>query len=210
MEVRLVLEGGKVRKRTIRLRSTETIIGRRQDCDLRLKSAEVSRRHCLLSVHDGYVSVEDLDSVNGTYLNGHRVVGKQVVRPGDSLEIGPLRFVVEYEITQAVLDRLNRHAAGHDELDVLPLAEADGAGPFAFDDQVLPAEPYEEKDTELASPRSPAAKDAASSTASQDEPLPVLEELEEGSDWHLPQNSDLRDILSGMDDPKSRKRPAKD
>src|ERR1700746_1475281 len=116
MDVRLVLEQGSSRKRHVRLHSSETIVGRRHDCDLRIKSAEVSRRHCLLTFHDGCLRVEDLDSVNGTFLNGSRVVGKQVVRPGDYLEIGPARFLVEYEITQDALDRLE-HAGDGEELD---------------------------------------------------------------------------------------------
>src|SRR5947209_19582193 len=102
MEVRLVLDRGKHGTQVMRLRSEEAIVGRRQDCDVRVRSAEVSRRHCLLSYRNGYLSVEDLDSVNGTYLNGHRVTGRQAVRPGDELGIGPVRFTVEYEITQKV------------------------------------------------------------------------------------------------------------
>src|SRR5208282_2646842 len=124
MEVRLVMESGGSRKRALRLRSAETIIGRRHDCDLRIKSAEVSRRHCLVSIHDGYVTVEDLDSVNGTFLNGKRVLAKQTVRPGDYLEIGPARFVVEYEITQETLEQIDQVAQDEEEpVEVLPLAE---------------------------------------------------------------------------------------
>jgi hypothetical protein len=202
MEARLVIEGGTARKRTVRLRSEETIIGRRQDCDLRIKSAAVSRRHCLLSIHDGYLSVEDLDSVNGTFLNGKRVLGKQTVRPGDLLEIGPARFVVEYDITQDTLDRINQGGEGEEEhLEVLPLAEGEaGAAPFAFgaEDQNVDVLPYEDQETaNLPPPAAPGAND--------DEPLPVLEELEDGGDWHLPESGDLRDILSDMDDPKTKR-----
>src|SRR4051812_4473060 len=100
MDVRLVVEKGAARSRAIRLHSEETIVGRRHGCDLRIPSASVSRRHCLLSFRDGFLSVEDLLSANGTYLNGERVAGKQVVRPGDRLDVGPVTFVVEYQLTQ--------------------------------------------------------------------------------------------------------------
>jgi len=207
MEVRLVLEGSRARKRVLRLHSAETIVGRRQDCDLRIKSAEISRRHCLLSIHDGYVSIEDLDSVNGTFLNGRRVVGKQTVRPGDSLEVGPLRFTVEYEITQAALDRLNQQAGEGEDLDVLPLAEAaEGPNPFEFakGDKQTGSLPDAEQSTDLISPPPP---EPSAPAEGEDEALPILEELDEGGDWHLPPSGDLRDILSEMEDPKARKRP---
>src|SRR5438105_2840410 len=108
MDVRLVLEKGNTRAKVVRVHADETIIGRRKDCDLRILSSQVSRRHCLISVHDGYVSVEDLDSVNGTFVNGKRVTGRAVLRPGDHLGIGALRFVVEYELTQDALDRIGQ------------------------------------------------------------------------------------------------------
>jgi predicted component of type VI protein secretion system len=174
---------------------------------LRIKSAEISRRHCLLSIHDGYVSIEDLDSVNGTFLNGRRVVGKQTVRPGDSLEVGPLRFTVEYEITQAALDRLNQQAGEGEDLDVLPLAEAaEGPNPFEFakGDKQTGSLPDAEQSTDLISPPPP---EPSAPAEGEDEALPILEELDEGGDWHLPPSGDLRDILSEMEDPKARKRP---
>src|SRR5437588_3284299 len=129
MEVNLVVKRGASSKRVMRLKSEETIVGRRKDCDLRIRSAEISRRHCLLSYHDGVLHVEDLDSVNGTYVNGTRVTGRQIVRPGDILEIGPMRFAVEDQLSRAALKRLGQAAApgaaADEELDVLPVAEAE-------------------------------------------------------------------------------------
>src|SRR5262249_51856700 len=118
MDVRLVVEKGSARKRVVHLHSEQTIVGRRPDCDLRILSSEVSRRHCLLSIKNGYLNVEDLASSNGTFINGKRAVGTQILRPGDSLEVGPIRFVVEYELTQATVDRLEEKgeaAAAEDE-----------------------------------------------------------------------------------------------
>src|SRR5262249_19255414 len=101
MDVRLVVKKGGATKKALRLKSEETIVGRRQDCDLRIRSSAVSRRHCLLSYHDDVLHVEDLDSVNGTYLNGARVSGRQIVKPGDLLEIGPARFIVQYTLSRS-------------------------------------------------------------------------------------------------------------
>jgi pSer/pThr/pTyr-binding forkhead associated (FHA) protein len=108
MDVRLVIEQGKTRTRALRLHKDEGVIGRERGCDVRIPSAEVSRRHCLLRVRDGYVTVEDLKSSNGTQLNGEDVQGEQVVRPGDRLRVGPVTFVVEYQLTPEAIDRLLR------------------------------------------------------------------------------------------------------
>src|SRR5262249_35928735 len=109
MRISLVVE--KARKvQRIPLRAAKTIIGRRQGCGVRVPSSEVSRQHCVLRVEKpGYLTVEDLNSANGTFLNGHEISGRQVVRPGDRLEVGPVTFVAEYEMTQQVIDHLRQH-----------------------------------------------------------------------------------------------------
>src|SRR5947209_6893808 len=119
MDVRLVVQKGNNQGQTWHLHHKDTVVGRRRDCDLRILSAEVSRRHCLLHIDDSYVNVEDLDSVNGTFVNGSRVVGKQALRPGDRLGIGPLEFTVEYELPSR--QDLAQDADEHEVYDVLPL-----------------------------------------------------------------------------------------
>ena len=59
MQVKLIVKKGSTRAKVVHLQSAETIVGRRNDCDLRILSSQVSRRHCLLSVHDQQLSVED-------------------------------------------------------------------------------------------------------------------------------------------------------
>jgi pSer/pThr/pTyr-binding forkhead associated (FHA) protein len=214
MDVRLVVKRGGATKRALQLKSEETIVGRRQDCDLKIRSSEVSRRHCLLSYQDGILFVEDLDSVNGTYLNGRRVAGRKAARPGDELEIGPIRFVVEYQLSRQAAQRLKEQEEevpeAEEELDELPMAEEEAA-PFNFSAEDLEALPLSDADTELAPPAS-ADKEPADALTIDDEndPLPVAEEFIEGKDWHLPQSGELRDILTQMEDPKGKKRPAEE
>jgi pSer/pThr/pTyr-binding forkhead associated (FHA) protein len=207
MIVRLVQEKGKSRK-TLRLQSEESIVGRRHDCDVRIISAEVSRRHCLLSIFDGYLNVEDLDSVNGTFLNGKRVAGKQIVRPGDRLQIGPAEFVVEYELTQATLDRIQELESGaevDEDLEAIAVVEEeDGLEEIAFpnSDTDLGDLPLAEEVTSLHEGNS------ADEPEADDQPIPVAEEFDAGENWHLPQDNDIRDLLSQMDDSKEA-RPTK-
>lgn len=208
MDVRLVVLKGNTRGRAFKIENEEAIIGRRQDCDVRVASAEVSRRHCLLSVEEGVVRIEDLDSVNGTYLNGRRVTSKQVVRPGDRLEVGPICFVVEYNLQNSPVDELDvvEVVEDEEELDVLPLADEERDSAFAFDrsagnDAPLPVD---DEETAWVQPDKAASRRPREQPVPDEEEIPMAEEIAE--DWQLPPADDLRGLISDMDDKKSRRR----
>ncbi len=83
-------------RRSFSLSRDITVIGRREDCDLRIPLGDVSRKHCrLLRDNEGF-HLEDLGSSNGTYHNGQRVqeVG---LSAGDSIQIGPVVFVLQVD-----------------------------------------------------------------------------------------------------------------
>ena len=83
-------------RRSFSLTRDITVIGRREDCDLRIPLGEVSRKHCRL-VRDGdSLRLEDLGSSNGTYHNGQRVQ-EAILSPGDSIQVGPLVFVLQID-----------------------------------------------------------------------------------------------------------------
>jgi pSer/pThr/pTyr-binding forkhead associated (FHA) protein len=81
--------------REIALDEPEFLIGRAPDCNLRLRSEEVSRHHCIVRVSGGEAMLIDLGSSNGTYLNGERVRSQAPLKSGDVIGIGALRFVVD-------------------------------------------------------------------------------------------------------------------
>ncbi len=70
------------------------IVGRHPQCDTRLDSIRVSRRHCCMSPDNGEVVVRDLGSTNGIRINGQRVeMGR--LKPGDELSIAHIRYRLE-------------------------------------------------------------------------------------------------------------------
>ncbi|NQU75889.1 MAG: FHA domain-containing protein [Planctomycetes bacterium] len=69
------------------------ILGRRQDCDLRIPLSGVSRQHCELVARKGKVIVKDLASSNGTFVNNHRI-SEQELKGGDVLKLGSIAFMV--------------------------------------------------------------------------------------------------------------------
>ncbi|HVN28004.1 MAG TPA: FHA domain-containing protein, partial [Candidatus Binataceae bacterium] len=69
-------------------------IGAADSNDLVLAHKSVSGRHAeIRRMRDGCI-VRDLGSTNGTYVNGKRIEGEQVLRPGDELRFGAARFAL--------------------------------------------------------------------------------------------------------------------
>jgi hypothetical protein len=81
-----------------------TVLGRGADADLRFSpetDLEVSARHALLvRTHDGWI-LRDLESRNGTFLNGKRVRADSTVRDGDRIGLGPAGPEIAFYITAA-------------------------------------------------------------------------------------------------------------
>ena len=70
----------------IRLFREATVIGRAADCDIILRVADISKRHCRILVQGDRASVEDLGSANGTQVNGQRVK-RAALHEGDVLDL---------------------------------------------------------------------------------------------------------------------------
>ncbi|NQV24846.1 MAG: SpoIIE family protein phosphatase [Rhodopirellula sp.] len=81
IEINLGVKGA----RTFPLKSHETIVGRNHYCDLLLDSHGVSRRHSRIFCRGDNYYVEDLNSINGTFLNRERVHGPTLLRDGDTI-----------------------------------------------------------------------------------------------------------------------------
>lgn len=64
-------------------------IGRGQDNDVVINDPKISRNHLqLIQKDDGTVSVVDLSSSNGTYVNGHKITGEHILSKNDTVLIG--------------------------------------------------------------------------------------------------------------------------
>lgn len=68
-------------------RNASYLIGRGEECDIRLSDVTVSRRHARLSGGPGGFRIEDLESTNGTWLDGQRIT-TQSVAPGQGFRLG--------------------------------------------------------------------------------------------------------------------------
>src|SRR2546421_2223634 len=71
----------------------ELVIGR-ENADLTIDDAEVSRRHVAVRLEGGQLEVEDLGSANGTFVNGSRIEGPVKVGGGAKIRVGRTEFEV--------------------------------------------------------------------------------------------------------------------
>ncbi len=81
-------------------------IGRHSDNTIILPDVQVSRHHAEIVMQGGRWVISDLGSANGTYVNGQRIPGPQVLNHGDSIRLGQTQFRVEIAAALAAQDTL--------------------------------------------------------------------------------------------------------
>jgi VWFA-related protein len=69
-----------------------TMIGRTDDCSIKLDDPNISRHHCDIAYSNGVYTLIDFRSTNGTFINGQRVEADTRLRHGDLLRVGQIEF----------------------------------------------------------------------------------------------------------------------
>lgn len=75
-------------------RTRPLLLGRDADCDMPIASREASRNHAQVYVDGDHVMVRDLDSTNGTFVNGTRIDEVKALRAGDRIGIGGAEVIL--------------------------------------------------------------------------------------------------------------------
>jgi hypothetical protein len=122
----------------------ELVIGR-ENADLTVDDAEVSRRHVAVRLQSGQLEVEDLGSANGTFVNGSRIEGPVKVGGGAKIRIGK----TEFEVRGVLPPRVEKHAPTQAEASPIADPQATRATPIA-DPQVTKAAPIADPQTTTA------------------------------------------------------------
>jgi predicted component of type VI protein secretion system len=132
MVAKLIVASGKSAGRSITLKHGKILIGRAEECDIRPLGEEVSRRHCAVVEEAGAVTVEDLKSRNGTYVNGAKISEKVTVADGDIVRVGPLELKVSCAAPAAAAPAAAAPAAAAsmDEVSRWLMADDEPAGMF--------------------------------------------------------------------------------
>jgi predicted component of type VI protein secretion system len=87
-QFQFVMRSGPTPGRTFPLEGDQLTIGRESSNALAINDAEISRKHSRLTFQGGKYVLEDLGSTNGTFVNGQRLAGPVVLKPGDVVSLG--------------------------------------------------------------------------------------------------------------------------
>lgn len=175
MEVILELSGhpkANVKKVVI---ADTVVVGRSQKCGLQIASSAVSRRHCEIRVSDDAVSVIDLGSSNGTFIDSLRLPpGEETALPsGARLNVGGVRFIVQYAGAKSADAALPAAAGSASAAVQSGRADAADEGLLLEDQEeaVSAAEPADESEA----PQEPIAAELIAESLSDDSSLDVEE-----------------------------------
>jgi predicted component of type VI protein secretion system len=192
MEVRLVVQSGTNKGEEILLPRGEIVVGRRKGCNIRLGDARVSRQHCKIAFDGKTAVIEDLDSANGTLVNGEKV-RRAALKPGDLVQLGGIMFSVAAEMAEvpdeavAVMGRPPGAPVTSEQESITSamaaMAEAEGEGGGAEAD-VLPIE------VDFGSPTKAGGKSEADTA-----PIPLDEEVIELAQEDIEGSSAGEDVL---------------
>lgn len=108
----LLVVGGELNGSIYNLNAGETIVGRNPDCTIPLDFHGISRRHFTISVDENEVTLTDLQSANGTYLNNNKVESPAVLKRGDMIKIGAvaMKYLPKGDPERLTYDKLLEEA----------------------------------------------------------------------------------------------------
>lgn len=179
---------GRTQTTSLRLIEGVNSIGRHDDCLIRIRSSQVSRRHCELFESDGRLIIRDLGSSNGTFVNGKRIGSQQVLNPGDVITVGGVTLRIDADTERAAPPAVQSGPAAGDtaEVEALTAVADDGddfevgleVGETAFDQPVdhLDIIPLDDEESVAPKPKKGKTKEEAGGPAAAAEPEPPAED----------------------------------
>jgi diguanylate cyclase (GGDEF)-like protein len=108
----LLVVGGELNGSIFNLMPGETVVGRNPDCTIALDFSGISRRHFTINVNEQEVTVTDLGSANGTYLNNQKLAGATTLKRGDMIKIGAIgmKYLPKGDPERLTYDKLHEEA----------------------------------------------------------------------------------------------------
>lgn len=98
---RLVVLSEGMTGRAYELKVDKTTIGRVDDNSFPIPEGSISSHHCEILLRGTEIVVKDLNSTNGTFINGQQITGEGVLKPGQILRLGQIEMRLESAETAA-------------------------------------------------------------------------------------------------------------
>ncbi|PDW04315.1 FHA domain-containing protein [Candidatus Viridilinea mediisalina] len=93
--ITLTGQTSELRGQTFHGSGNQLVLGRQQGTQVQINHSQVSRQHARLVLTGGQWTIEDLNSANGTFVNGQRLSGRVPIRSGDRIGLGSYEFVFQ-------------------------------------------------------------------------------------------------------------------
>ena len=122
MKVNLIMFTEQGKRKSFPVLESGLVVGRQDDCSLRIPIAQVSRRHAQIGIRGTDVVIRDLGSANGTYVNNKRVAEFKL-SPGDKVIIGPVVFTVQIDGEPADIRAVRTKLERRPSVEATPAAE---------------------------------------------------------------------------------------
>jgi pSer/pThr/pTyr-binding forkhead associated (FHA) protein len=110
---KLVIKDDEGRQIVVPLKQDEYVLGRKAGSRIRLVERNVSRQHAKICKHSDETgntpdsfTIEDLNSSNGTHVNGDKLTGNRSLAHGDLIQIGDYRIVLQDDMAGEVVARV--------------------------------------------------------------------------------------------------------
>src|SRR5262245_36223032 len=135
------------------------VIGRKEDCDVRLEHKSVSKLHCVVVKTDGLLLLRDLGSTNGTRVNGTRV-RRAALLPNDQVSIAHFKFRIFLGPDEAPSPppKVHEHTQALEPGELAKLVQRRGAGTERSDVAEDAAEPVQRNQLPDLYPDEPSGK----------------------------------------------------
>lgn len=128
---KLAILTGKHQGQKMNLPERELLVGRDEQCEIRLSGTEVSRRHTRIRVVGESIFVSDLGSRNGTLVNDIAITQEIQLQDGDELRIGSMAFRCECAKQKAP----EKVAPAKDGIVLVPIASEDSIADWLTDEE---------------------------------------------------------------------------
>jgi pSer/pThr/pTyr-binding forkhead associated (FHA) protein len=208
MDAKLVVVGGEARVTEVQLR-LPTVIGRGRAAGITLPHPLVSRQHCEIYEEQGRLVVNDLGSLNGTFVGDQRINEPTFLMPGELLTVGTVTFRAAYVLANGRADELDDESTG---MDIAPsdatvqFADrtiADGNKTVEVDEdlaEALPVEDDAEEAAEVADVEFADAEEVAevADVDVEEEATADTSELNTGETSGDEDDDDLQSFLKGL------------
>ena len=126
---KLVLLSAGMTGRTHELKAEKTTVGRVEDNSFQIAEPSVSSHHCEVMLHGNDITVKDLNSTNGTFINGEKV-SESALKPGQILRLGQIEMRLETDTPPPSPKKLEQTMVMQRGVSLNELEQGARGGPF--------------------------------------------------------------------------------